>query len=613
MRDKLLFSFSCESPFIDNILRPLASLSLINRAKKLILASLIFLVLHLSAYGSFGLIQIRLLRGELLDSSRVPDSQSIESLNIPLIQSSERNYPITEQEIRTNITEALSDSFEFKTIEDLFSFTLLWNDNDKELTESVVQFPSAYKFIIHPRWLSKQQIAINLTIFFKEIPFSPTMAIHQQKKIESELNKAVSAWDAKKTMSQVVSHEFNTMIFDPSILTFKIDTQTYFLFVTITDKAQPTYIEMVAPLGEDKNDWSAGLAKYRLTIDNIGKVQNIDLVDSSNIALDYRVMKSMKKWEFEPIRKKGKNTSIRFNYSIDFAFLRRRPQESQSLEPVSAYDDKLGAILKGSADYAKKLSNYCLGFVCEENIKETIYNFFILTHQKQQGQNVKIINTTGSESVALSSRAQALSIDPFKTQINRNRCDYQMIMKQGRLYERRIILKERKPNSADEINYLEEPRYSNYRSLFMPERVLDLNMQSHFIYKLLNDSNVQNRETYVLKALSNPKNPSPIAEATIWIEKKSLRIVKIEINEAPPAGYEFILKDAIQLGLDPQFRITAYYSIEQEDILYPNEVEIISEFPLNVFGHSKRTKLKTTIHYNKYRYFKVTTEHGIIR
>jgi TonB family protein len=370
---------------------------------------------------------------------------------------------------------------------------------------------------------------------------------------------------------------------------------------------------MLAPPGEDQNVLSAGLAKYRLTIDNIGKVQSIDLVDSSNIALDYRVIKSMKKWEFEPIRKKGKNTSIRFNYSIDFAFLKRRPQESQSLEPVSAYDDKLRAILKGSADYAKKLSNSCLGFVCEESIKETIYSFIILAHRKQQGLDAKIINTSGSENVAILSRARPLPINPFKTQINRHRCDYQMIMKQGRLYERRIILKERKPHSADEINYLEEPRYSIFQALFLPDRVLDPNIQKHFIYRLLSDRNVQNRETYVLKAVSNPKNPSPIAEATIWIEKKSLGIVKIEINEVPPSGYEFILKDALQLGLDPEFIITAYYGIEQEDRLYPNKVAVISYFPLNVYAHSKRTKLETTIHYDKYRFFEVTTEHGIIR
>ena len=55
------------------------------------------------------------------------------------------------------------------------------------------------------------------------------------------------------------------------------------------------------------------------------------------------------------------------------------------------------------------------------------------------------------------------------------------------------------------------------------------------------------------------------------------------------------------------------YGDEKNGILFPSRVTLLIEYPVNVWGVGKRTRLDTDIRYDKYRFFTVETEKAIIR
>jgi len=55
------------------------------------------------------------------------------------------------------------------------------------------------------------------------------------------------------------------------------------------------------------------------------------------------------------------------------------------------------------------------------------------------------------------------------------------------------------------------------------------------------------------------------------------------------------------------------YEAEKNGIVFPSRVKLLIEYPVNVWGVGKRTRIDTDIRYDQYRFFTVETEKAIIR
>jgi hypothetical protein len=188
-----------------------------------------------------------------------------------------------------------------------------------------------------------------------------------------------------------------------------------------------------------------------------------------------------------------------------------------------------------------------------------------------------------------------------------------MVKKGNRIEERRVIIKENGRSATDGKKMLEEKRFRVLRPLFASIAILDQDRQPLFSYRLLGDDRVQGKNAYVIEAIPRTGAPGGVQSAKIWADKATYQILQSETQGMPVEGYEFILNEAAQIGKDPLFTMTSTYRVERNGVLFPSRSTVLVEYPVNLWGRSKRTKLETEISYDKYKFFTVETEHKIIK
>jgi len=103
-----------------------------------------------------------------------------------------------------------------------------------------------------------------------------------------------------------------------------------------------------------------------------------------------------------------------------------------------------------------------------------------------------------------------------------------------------------------------------------------------------------------------------IREAQVWLDRKTGRVLKCEIEGIPLDGLEDILNECAALNIRAQFLASHEYGQEKDGVLLPWRSEVLAAYPgLDSRGPSPR--LKIAMSYDKYKFFQVATEHEIIR
>lgn len=543
-------------------------------------------------------------------------------------------------ELKAALVETLLDLLNLETLDGMGLFEKPWAAKGAALTWRISDRGIGFVLRCAPRWVAPGRLALKATLLAsKEGPAStaasPDDELHRILEITRDERGLKKLFDREEILDRnalcVMAVPWKGVLYITTLAWMVAPLETTGKVedagrtAAASDKAvlgtpKPTRQVLPAYPMDLRRRGITGVVRLKLTIDPKGRVIGVVVVQSVHPILDYAATQALLQWTFEPFEKNGKPVTVSTMLALEFnpvkyASIERTEIEnrSESVPAGASFPAGLGSILRDCAGYCEKLENAALFFVCEENIRE-IHSYFVAG-----GKSHQIKEETGGwgrdrNNVRIYQGAWSTYrvIDPERTDKNSYLCDYQLVRKEGRIQERRMILSRNGRDLRDRKNYLEDTHYSALMPIFAAIGLLSAERQAEFYYRQVADDKTEaGREAFVIEAV--PRNPTAasVERARIWVAKKGFQILRIETDGVPLSGYDDIFKDGAALLVKPEARITHFYQTEKNGIMFPSRVKVEVRYPTQspeVFV----TKLKVDLSYDRYKFFTVETGHEII-
>ena len=269
------------------------------------------------------------------------------------------------------------------------------------------------------------------------------------------------------------------------------------------------------------------------------------------------------------------------------------PEKNPQKSTAASRPDMTG-ILQNCAEYCRKLGNSALFFICQEKIKEDIYEF----------RNGGTVVVKGGEGAAITYG----TAPSFRRRANRNSYvyDYQLVKKGESIEETRTLLEEngRKKDLKDAP--LKTQRFFSRKAVFGPVGFFGREWHDVYDYEFIKQDRIDGRETYVIKA--KPKVPieGKPNYGTLWVDKADSSVIKMEVEDQSLAGFEKILEVAKSRGLKPILATVHEYGILKNGLRFPSRTVFNEKYSGS--RSSGFTQSKTEIRYENYRFFTVETK-----
>ncbi len=264
---------------------------------------------------------------------------------------------------------------------------------------------------------------------------------------------------------------------------------------------------------------------------------------------------------------------------------------SQKINSDSSNQTELETILKKCAEYCEKLSNSVLDFVCQEKFTEEIHNYIPRTRARYPRAGMWIVTDEG--------KVPAVERNIYIY-------DYQLIRKENRIQERRILLKENGKERKEEDAQLKTKRFEHKHIVFGPLGLLSVQSQRNFDYKIVKEEGYKGEKVYVLEI--NPK-PSIEIEALFgraWVRKNDFSILKIEWNPISMGNYKRIEESAKELEAEPKITFVSEYEYEKNNIRFPSKYFVKEVYTNPIWGRFNKSEVEVI--YKDYKFFTVETE-----
>jgi hypothetical protein len=282
------------------------------------------------------------------------------------------------------------------------------------------------------------------------------------------------------------------------------------------------------------------------------------------------------------LSKKGNQKNSLYLFSIimligGFLFLATSNQSIEKIEKT-----KLDEILEKTAEYCEKLENSSLDFTCVEEIKEKIYY--------QQGFTRFHVRPTG-----------------FFHQ-NTYVYDYQLIRKENKIAERRVLVEENGKKKNEKDAELKTVFFDHKYVILGPVGLLSKNSQQDHDYKIFGEEMVKKEKAIVIEATPKPdliERPGHLF-GKIWVKEDDFSILKIEWNQVSMGNFEKILEKAKSFNAEPQITFVSEYAFEKNGIRFPSKYYVLEEYIRP--SRAKLTASETTVIYKNYKFFTVETE-----
>jgi len=527
----------------------------------------------------------------------------------------------SEEEFKEGIINALVEIKSLKTLDDLWLFKRQWEGIRPSIGSAIIKNKLAFRIDLFRKQFSPPQLDLRAVI-----SKSREGVIREFKSENLSAQDAYLATIDESKMDKIIDKDLLVLTGDPIVVGIPYKGETYFMALLATkagkglDMPAETKIEhpreaelfeaprpvIMAPLpfpDELRQRGVSGDVRLRVTIDEKGKVESVDVMGHLHPYSDYSAVQSVMQWTFEPIVKKNKPIRAAFDYSIRFDS-RLYEKGLSPLEDI--FQGELGRIIDGCAKYSRKLMEMGLLFACEESISETRYRLKSeISHWEMKSYRYR---ERLSENSILGIPVQIM--DPAHIEINRYVCDYQLRRTEGQVDERRILLKENGRKMSDWTKLLNEKRFSILNPFLDSLRIFSPEQRSQFAFRLLGEDKIKGKKAYVIEALPRSGVNSGVQSAKIWATKENYQILRSEMRGVPVDGYDDVLADSVTLNIRPEFLIIHEYKTEKNGVLYPERTDVKVEYPRparNVL------KYKSEIAYSKYKFFSAETQYEIIK
>lgn len=266
---------------------------------------------------------------------------------------------------------------------------------------------------------------------------------------------------------------------------------------------------------------------------------------------------------------------------------------SQTTNSETGEQEELETILKKSAEYCEKLSNSVLDFICIEKITEEINTYI----SKREGFR-KVLDRNDGGGIVVAPHP--------KKETNIYIYDYQMIRKDNKIRDRRILIREngKKKNEVDV--QLKTKRFKYQNIIFGPIALLAELMQPQYNYKIIKKGKFKGNKVVVIEATPKDTNKTNNPYGKLWIKEDDFSIVKIEWDQDSLPNLDFLIEDAKKFKSDPVIQIYAEYTFEKNGIRFPSKYNIVESYYRK--GVKYFTRARLYVNYRNYKFFTVKSD-----
>ena len=262
----------------------------------------------------------------------------------------------------------------------------------------------------------------------------------------------------------------------------------------------------------------------------------------------------------------------------------------------SGQDERLARILERTRDYCLKLEKAAFDFTCMEKIEEKTF----AAPWIQPDVDVSSSSPRGVGEITHVYRSPARSYT--------NTCvyDYQFVRKGDQKTERRILTEEngRKKNVENAELSTQTIRVQNV--LFGPIGLLGPQGQAEHDYKIVGEESQDGKRIVVIEATPKASLNRPHCFGRIWVQESDSSVVKISWEQTSVGNFAMIEATAQAIKAEPRLTSITEYGLAKNGIRFPSKDTTEEAYLLK--DGKKYIKSKTTILYEKYKFFTVVTE-----
>ena len=508
------------------------------------------------------------------------------------------------QEYTAAVMETLVEAMDLQTVEELGGLKgHEWEVVDNAFISTLVKKEVAFQFILVPKRLSTQEF--NLRTIINRTKDSYVDSVKEKMKEDQSISTV-----GRGHVDRIYDRELMVNVDEPVIVGFPYRDFVYFVSIIIpSGLGTPKPIHKVMPIYPDelKEEGIGGEVQLKVKVNAWGEVGKVEVTESLHPYLDHTAVMALKKWKFEPFFKGGRPVPAEFIYKVNFnpeAKAQRDAGTEEALKRPESYSQELVTILHECAEYCRKLDKAALDFICKEKIHDIYYGPDPKRSNRVIGLARGITLVDGSKKIT-DLETHKISYGSWKIDRNKYISDYLMVKKGQEIKEKRVLLKENSRQVPAQKEYLKNPRFSGLKPFLAPGKVLGQDRQELFSFSILKDR----ENLYEIEAAPVSRYAGGIDYVRIWVDRQSYQILRMEIKGIPLEGYNEVLEETTENNVKPEF-ITVYsYKMEKEELLFPYKVKVLVRYPSHPDETTfYRTKIKTNINYDDYKFFSVKTE-----
>ena len=208
------------------------------------------------------------------------------------------------------------------------------------------------------------------------------------------------------------------------------------------------------------------------------------------------------------------------------------------------------ALLRLAAGYSERLRHAAFRFICQETVSEDV-----------------LVRDTIDRSSYKRARTSWLY-------------EYQVVVREGKVTENRVLLRKNKTKKRVE-NATLETRFRSLYSAFLPATLFAADKQPTYFYRVEKHEKMFGRQVARLAIAPRP-GFEELGAGTAWVDEETGAVLKIELAQRAIKGIEAAEKRARQVGARLLVSDVHYYGVERNGVWLPSSTIISEYYVINV-------------------------------
>jgi hypothetical protein len=282
--------------------------------------------------------------------------------------------------------------------------------------------------------------------------------------------------------------------------------------------------------------------------------------------------------------------TVGFLFMMSFFGLSQKTDQAQSSSSID-----LQSLLAKLSNYAQRLENSVLDFICREEISEKI------DYLLDDGE-VRPLADAWSIGAGVSARYRRPAV------INNSFVyDYQCIRINKQIRETRMLLEENKIKKNEPNAKLKTSNFVYQTVLLGPVGIFAERYLPFYEYKITGQDKIGKKRVVIIEATPVIETPHVTnLYGKVWVDPATADILKIQWSEKRVGRFNIFEERANRYNLKPRITLHSEFSAEKNGIRFPSSL-FIEEAYINERGRAT-VRSETSVKYKDFKFFTVKVE-----